>query len=154
MSSGTDFTPPDSFSYVPFNEYVGQEALSLPPQQQDFCLNITDPPSIYSYSQYSALWQPAWCMLWNVTLSGRVDSQGKSIISRRYFWNSTQITPPPRLPPLFYFQNMQTIWTTAQSLYVEQMALYFSRLPCLSPHAALVNWPQSSSCVSVESSAP
>jgi hypothetical protein len=85
MSNGTDFTPPDSFLYAPFNEYVGQEALSLPPQQQDFCLNITDPPSIYSYSQYSALWQPAWCMLWNVTLSGRVDSQGNSILSHRYF---------------------------------------------------------------------
>jgi hypothetical protein len=80
MSNGTGFVSLDSFSYAQYDGFTSQQCLALPPEQQVDCsgqhLNITNPPSIYTYTQYSALWQPAWCMLWNVTLSGRIDNQG------------------------------------------------------------------------------
>lgn len=80
MSNEADLVSPNSFSYAQYDGFTSQQCLTLPPDQQVDCsgqhLNITDPPSIYTYTQYSALWQPAWCMLWNVTLTGRVDNQG------------------------------------------------------------------------------
>ncbi|KAL4855761.1 Sodium/hydrogen exchanger 8 [Chlorella vulgaris] len=36
-------------------------------------LNITDPPSIYSWEEDSFLWEPVTCMLANVTYSNRID---------------------------------------------------------------------------------
>lgn len=79
MSNEADLVSPNSFSYAQYDGFTSQQCLALPPDQQVDCsgqhLNITDPPSIYTYTQYSALWQPAWCMLWNVTLTGRVDNQ-------------------------------------------------------------------------------
>ena len=37
------------------------------------CLNITDPPSIYSFVNYPGIWATNLCYLMNVTLSNRVD---------------------------------------------------------------------------------
>lgn len=57
-------------------------ALETPEEQVDCFaenLNITDPPSIYSFVKYPQLWEPITCLLWNVTLSFRVDEEGKGI---------------------------------------------------------------------------
>ena len=84
MSNELDYITQTSFSYAQYDDFTSRQCLALPPEQQVDCsgehLNITAPPSIYSYSQYSALWQPAWCMLWNVTLAGRIDYQGNALL--------------------------------------------------------------------------
>jgi hypothetical protein len=37
-------------------------------------LNIYNPPSEYSYVDYTSLWEPITCLLYNVSYSSRVNS--------------------------------------------------------------------------------
>jgi hypothetical protein len=66
---------------VSYANYTALECLSLAdPSQEVACssqwLNITDPPSVYPYTDYASLWAPVSCLLWNVTLADRVNVEG------------------------------------------------------------------------------
>ena len=39
-------------------------------------LNIYEPPSIYEYEEFSTLWEPITCYLWNVTYHNRQNLPG------------------------------------------------------------------------------
>ncbi len=39
-------------------------------------LNIYEPPSIYEYAEYTTLWEPITCWLWNVTYHNRQNLPG------------------------------------------------------------------------------
>jgi len=74
MSSGTDL----DYS-VNYSNYTAEQCLNLNTgaEQQVNCssqhLNVTDPPSNYTYTSYPTLWQPVTCYLYNVTYRDRVD---------------------------------------------------------------------------------
>jgi NhaP-type Na+/H+ or K+/H+ antiporter len=74
MSSGTDL----DYS-VNYSNYTAEQCLNLDTgaEQQVTCssqhLNVTDPPSNYTYTSYPTLWQPVTCYLYNVTYRDRVD---------------------------------------------------------------------------------
>ncbi|KAL4855765.1 Sodium/hydrogen exchanger 7 [Chlorella vulgaris] len=63
---------------VSYAGYTADQCLALtPPNAQVACsaqlLNVTDPPSIYSWDEYAFLWEGVTCMLSNVTYTNRVD---------------------------------------------------------------------------------
>ena len=63
-----------------YDNYTAAQCFALPSAEQVLCseqhLNVSDPPSIYSFWQYNELWEPISCYLWNVTLEQRVDIAG------------------------------------------------------------------------------
>lgn len=63
-----------------YANYTLDQCFALPDAQEVACveqqLNVTDPPSIYSFTEYNALWEPISCYLWNVTLGHRIDVAG------------------------------------------------------------------------------
>lgn len=76
---GGDVSPVYSvFSYA---NYTQAQCFGLEQAQQIDCLeqmlNVTNPPSIYNYFEYSNLWEPVACLLSNVTLQNRADDDGK-----------------------------------------------------------------------------
>jgi hypothetical protein len=78
VSSGYSVTIND------YNNFTTGQCFALPQtDEQVMCnsqhLNIYDPPSIYNYSQYTPLWESVSCLLWNTTLSNRVDVESKAL---------------------------------------------------------------------------
>lgn len=63
--------------------HAEDQCLNLPASESVSCssqhLNITNPPSIYSYDAYTPLWEPISCLLWNITLERRVDVEGETL---------------------------------------------------------------------------
>lgn len=80
--SGTSNTITLESYITSYANYTLDQCFALPDAQEVACveqqLNITDPPSIYSFSEFPALWEPISCYLWNVTLGYRVDVASKS----------------------------------------------------------------------------
>ena len=67
--------------YIPSYANTTQaQCFALQQPEQIDCLsqmlNVTDPPSIYNYWEYSSLWEPVTCLLSNVTLGNRADDSG------------------------------------------------------------------------------
>lgn len=64
-----------------YSNYTTQQCLALEnPDSEVLCisqrLNITDPPSIYGFYNFTSVWQPTFCYLYNVTLHFRVNDPG------------------------------------------------------------------------------
>ena len=76
---GGDAAP--AYDLVSYANYTQPQCFELAPSQQVDCvsqmLNITAPPSIYDYFDYSNLWEPVSCLLMNVTLQNRADDAGE-----------------------------------------------------------------------------
>lgn len=68
--SYADYTQPQCFTLAETTDRV--DCL----QQM---LNVTDPPSIYGYAEYNALWEPVSCLISNVTLFHRYDDAGEAV---------------------------------------------------------------------------
>eukprot|EP00887_Chlorella_sp_A99_P005087 scaffold25.g5087.t1 len=58
-----------------YGNYTAAQCFALPAEQQVPCsaqhLNVSDPPSTYSFDSHSVLWEPIQCLLANVTYSTR-----------------------------------------------------------------------------------
>lgn len=71
-------------SFVNYGNYSEAQCFTLDESNSVDCLmqmlNTTDPPSIYTYWDYNALWEPVSCLLRNVTLKDRADDDGKSLL--------------------------------------------------------------------------
>lgn len=83
----TGSTPSHGYSFVSYTNYLNQQqCLTLPPAEEVACvsqhLNITEPPSVYTYTDYTSLWDPVTCLLWNVTLHERIDAAGEGGVYR------------------------------------------------------------------------
>ncbi|KDD76916.1 hypothetical protein H632_c68p2, partial [Helicosporidium sp. ATCC 50920] len=60
-----------------FGNYTYAQCYTIGDEEQQVAclaqhLNVTNPPSIYSYDHYEQLWLSTVCLLWNVTYSNRV----------------------------------------------------------------------------------
>jgi len=70
----------NNVSFWEFSNYTGEQCLALEPTEEVLCtiqqLNVTDPPSIYGFENFTSVWEPVACLLYNVTLQDRVDLQG------------------------------------------------------------------------------
>lgn len=90
-------------SFVNYGNYSRAQCFTLDEDNSVDCLmqmlNTTDPPSIYTYWDYNALWEPVSCLLRNVTLTNRDDDNSKClfmklIVEKRgvsillYCWNA------------------------------------------------------------------
>jgi hypothetical protein len=69
-------------SFVSYGNYSQAQCFALGQEDQEVdcllqMLNTTDPPSIYNYWDYNALWEPVSCLIRNVTLGDRADDSGK-----------------------------------------------------------------------------
>lgn len=61
-----------------YANYTPSQCFQFPPEEQVSCsaqmLNSTNPPSEYSFVQDTTLWEPIWCLLYNVSLTNRVEA--------------------------------------------------------------------------------
>ena len=75
-----EVSPHSDISLWEFSNYTEEQCLALEPREQVLCvvqqLNVTDPPSIYGFENFTSAWEPVACLLYNVTLQDRVDIQG------------------------------------------------------------------------------
>ena len=78
-------------SFVNYGNYTEAQCFTLDANAQVDCfmqmLNTTDPPSIYNYWDYNALWEPVSCLLRNVTLSDRADDEGENCPMCLFSWS-------------------------------------------------------------------
>ena len=69
-----------------YSNYSQERCLTLDdPSSQVVCesmrLNVTDPPSVYAFNNYTSTWSGVVCLLFNTTLTNRVYLPGTSFNS-------------------------------------------------------------------------
>jgi len=80
--TGGESTTSQIYTWNSYANYTSEQCLALSvPADEVLCssqmLNVTNPPSIYGFVNYTQLWEPVSCLLWNVTLGDRVNVQGE-----------------------------------------------------------------------------
>jgi hypothetical protein len=84
-SSGETLHEAYPASFVNYGSYSQEQCFALQENEEVDCLmqmlNTTDPPSIYNYLEYNALWEPVSCLIRNVTIGNRADDDGENILS-------------------------------------------------------------------------
>lgn len=77
-----DVSPTNNTSMWELSTYTQEQCLALEAREEVLCtiqqLNVTDPPSIYGFENFTSVWEPVACLLYNVTLQDRVDLRGES----------------------------------------------------------------------------